>query len=118
VLMHANERESVILKRLTGFLSVRDLDLLLAASSAALRRDLDRLEEQGKLKWVRGGAQLVAAEHVSLSGVPFHENLGRNHSQKQAIGRAAAALCRQGEASATLEAPASVAGLDDIAVPS
>jgi DeoR family ulaG and ulaABCDEF operon transcriptional repressor len=100
VLMHANERESVILKRLqmTGFLSFRDLDLLLAASPATLRRDLDRLEEQGKLKRVRGGAQLVVAEHVSLSGVPFHENVGRNHPQKQAIGRAAAALCRQGEA--------------------
>jgi DeoR family ulaG and ulaABCDEF operon transcriptional repressor len=43
--MHANERESVILKRLqmTGFLSFRDLDLLLAASPATLRRDLDRL---------------------------------------------------------------------------
>lgn len=100
MLMHANERESVILKRLqmTGFLSFRDLDLLLAASPATLRRDLDRLEEQGKLKRVRGGAQLVVAEHISLSGVPFYENVGRNHPQKQAIGRAAAALCRQGEA--------------------
>ncbi len=169
MLMRANERESVILKRLQmpGFLSFRDLDLLVTASSATLRRDLDRLAEQDKLKRMRGGAQLVAAEHVSLSGVPFHENLGRNLSQKQAIGRTAAALCRQGEAviidagsttvsigvrsgpprptframsvcpagagrgcgdgesagwrviaSATFEAPASVAGLDDIAVPS
>ena len=83
---------------MTGFLSFRDLDLLLAASPATLRRDLDRLEEQGKLKRVRGGAQLVEAEHISLSGVPFYENVGRNHPQKQAIGRAAAALCRQGEA--------------------
>jgi DeoR family transcriptional regulator, ulaG and ulaABCDEF operon transcriptional repressor len=100
MLMHANERASAILKRLrmTGFLSFRDLDNLLTASPATLRRDLDRLEEQGKLKRVRGGAQLAEAERVSLSGVPFHENAGRNHPQKQAIGRAAAALCRQGEA--------------------
>jgi DeoR family ulaG and ulaABCDEF operon transcriptional repressor len=100
MLMHATERESVILKRLrmTGFLSFRDLDHLLAASAATLRRDLDRLEEQGKLKRVRGGARLLESERVSLSGVPFHVNVGRNHPQKQAIGRAAAALCRQGEA--------------------
>lgn len=100
MLMHAAERESVILKRLrmTGFLSFRDLDHLLAASAATLRRDLERLEEQGKLKRVRGGARLVESERVSLSGVPFHVNAGRNHPQKKAIGRAAAALCRPGEA--------------------
>ena len=67
-----------------GFLSFRDLDRITAAT---LRRDLDRLEEQGKLKRVRGGARLVEAEHVSLSDVPIHENVGRNHPQKQAIGR-------------------------------
>jgi DeoR family ulaG and ulaABCDEF operon transcriptional repressor len=47
MLMHANERAIAILKRLrmTGFLSFRDLDHLLTANPATLRRDLDRLEE-------------------------------------------------------------------------
>jgi DeoR family ulaG and ulaABCDEF operon transcriptional repressor len=32
-----------------------------------------------------------------LLGVPFHENIGRHRAEKEAIGRAAAALCTQGE---------------------
>jgi hypothetical protein len=84
ILMHANERASVILKRLRrqAFYTFRDLDHLLAASPATLGRDLDRLEEHGKLKRVRGGAQLAEAEQFRLSGVPFHENVGRKSSPK------------------------------------
>ena len=49
---------------------------------------------------VRGGARLVGgrAERQHLTGVPFHENIGRHTAEKAAIGRAAAALCRPGEA--------------------
>jgi DeoR family ulaG and ulaABCDEF operon transcriptional repressor len=100
--MHAAERDRVILNLLEEqrFVSFRELSRRLSASAATLRRDLERLQEAGKLKRVRGGAQLGANEITGfhLQGVPFHENVNRNRTAKEAIGRAAAELCRAGEA--------------------
>lgn len=101
--MHAAEREQAILGLLEarGFIAFRELERQLDASPATLRRDLERLAEAGHVTRVHGGAKLArAAEAVpnSLSGVPFHENIGRNRAQKEAIGRAAATLCSPGEA--------------------
>ncbi len=101
--MHATERDRVILNLLEEqrFVSFRDLSRRLSASAATLRRDLERLQEQGKLKRVRGGAQIGAESEITgfhLQGVPFHENVNRNSAAKEAIGKAAAALCHPGEA--------------------
>jgi DeoR family ulaG and ulaABCDEF operon transcriptional repressor len=102
--MHATERERVILNLLDeqGFISFQSLAGQLSASPATLRRDLERLQEAGKLMRVRGGAQLANGKSASswghLQGVPFHENINRFRSEKEAIGRAAAELCRQGDA--------------------
>jgi len=101
--MHAAERDRVILNLLEEqrFVSFRELSRRLSASAATLRRDLERLQEAGKLKRVRGGAQLGAASEIAgfhLQGVPFHENVNLNRSAKEAIGKAAADLCRPGEA--------------------
>lgn len=100
--MHAAEREQLILQMLEerGFIGFQELDQRLDASPATLRRDLDRLAGAGQIVRVRGGARLrsARAEAKHLSGVPFHENLGRHSPQKEAIGRAAAALCSPGEA--------------------
>jgi len=104
--MHAAERERMILDSLSdsGFVSFRDLESRVAASPATIRRDLDRLEEAGVITRVRGGAKRVgggsgvpATSEDGLSGIPFHENIGRNRVAKEAIGRAAAALCIPGE---------------------
>ena len=103
--MHAAEREKMILDSLgeSGFVSFRDLEARVAASPATIRRDLDRLEEAGVITRVRGGAKRVggsggaAASEEGLSGIPFHENIGRNRAAKEAIGRVAAALCIPGE---------------------
>lgn len=102
--MHAAEREKMILDSLgeSGFVSFRDLESRVAASPATIRRDLDRLEEAGVITRVRGGAKRVGggaptASEDGLSGVPFHENIGRNRAAKEAIGRAAAAFCIPGE---------------------
>lgn len=103
--MHAAEREKMILDSLgeSGFVSFRDLESRVAASPATIRRDLDRLEEAGVITRVRGGAKRVggggaaSTPEEGLSGVPFHENIGRNRAAKEAIGRAAAALCIPGE---------------------
>jgi DeoR family ulaG and ulaABCDEF operon transcriptional repressor len=102
--MHATERDRVILSLLDeqGFVSLRDLATWITASRATLRRDLERLQASGKLRRVRGGVQSTnGADHTSrqhLRGVPFHENIRLNHAAKRAIGKAAAELCRPGDA--------------------
>lgn len=101
--MHVTERDTIILNLLDerGFVSFRDLSAQLSASPATLRRDLERLESGQKLIRVRGGARSFASPEPSgmrLQGVPFHENVIRNWQEKEAIGKAAAELCRPGEA--------------------
>lgn len=104
--MHAAEREKMIIESLgdSGFVSFRDLESRVAASPATIRRDLDRLEDAGVITRVRGGAKRVgagggaaASPEEGLSGIPFHENIGRNRAAKEAIGRVAAGLCVPGE---------------------
>jgi DeoR family ulaG and ulaABCDEF operon transcriptional repressor len=101
--MHSAERDRVILSLLEEqrFVSFRDLSRKLSASSATLRRDLERLQGAGKLKRVRGGAKIANGQGGAgfhLQGVPFHENINLNRNAKTAIGKAAASLCKPGEA--------------------
>ncbi len=125
--MHAADRERIILQLLSqrGFVSFQELDQQLDASPATLRRDLDRLEGAGQIVRVRGGAKLADAAGAQvqddipkLTGVPFHQNIMRNHPAKRAIGRVAAALCRRGESiiidggSTTLQMCPHLDGLD------
>lgn len=103
VKMHATERDRVILDLLEeeGFVSFRELSRRVSASPATLRRDLERLQTDGKLTRVRGGVQPTGGPRrgaSALQGVPFHENINRNRPAKEAIGRTAAQLCRPGEA--------------------
>lgn len=103
--MHAAERERLIIEALrpTGFVSYRELEALLDASPATIRRDLTRLEEEGQIVRVHGGAKLAegddapSAPSFSLTGTPFEQSIGQNLAAKQAIGRAAAARCMPGE---------------------
>ena len=104
--MHSADRERMILQLLQqrGFVAFQELDRQLQASPATLRRDLEKLENAGRIVRVRGGAKLVGdsssaptAEIPQLSGVPFHQNVARHHEAKLAIGRAAAALCKARE---------------------
>ena len=99
--MHASQRDSEILRLLQsqGFVSFRQLSERLDASSATIRRDLERLEGEGRIARVRGGARLAGEAAVErLVGAPFELNRHRHAAAKAAIGRAAAALCRPGEA--------------------
>jgi DeoR family ulaG and ulaABCDEF operon transcriptional repressor len=104
VKMHATERDRAILTLLEeqGFVSFRELSRRVSASPATLRRDLERLQGDGRLVRVRGGVQPAGGvDHMTglhLQGVPFHENINRNRAAKEAIGKAAAELCRPGEA--------------------
>ena len=104
-LMHATERERVILAALapSGFVALGQLEARLGTSAATIRRDLTRMEAAGLLARVHGGARLTdpnapaVAEQLRLAGIPFEQAITRNLAAKQRIGRAAAALCRPGE---------------------
>lgn len=103
--MHATEREEAILAALarTGFISYRDLEASLDASPATIRRDLSRMEEQGLLQRVHGGARSTKGDAsddgspLALRGTPFEKSIALNLAAKRAIGKAAAALCEPGE---------------------
>ena len=119
--MHAEERERLIIAALepTGFVSYRELEARLTASPATIRRDLTRLEAQGLLARVHGGARTAQPEPPPrLAGTPFVQAITQHLAQKQAIGRAAAALCRPGEGimvdggTTTLQMCPHLAGLD------
>jgi DeoR family ulaG and ulaABCDEF operon transcriptional repressor len=99
--MHASQRDAEILRLLQseGFVSFRQLCASLDASSATVRRDLERLAGEGRLSRVRGGARLTGESATErLLGAPFEINRSRHAAEKAAIGRAAAGLCRPGEA--------------------
>jgi DeoR family ulaG and ulaABCDEF operon transcriptional repressor len=124
--MHASEREKAIIELIEerGFIALRDLAQQIDASSATLRRDLERLDSEGQLLRVRGGAKRRVENNENanptqhLSGVPFHENVHLHPKQKAAIGRAAAGLCESGTAimidggSTTLQMCRHLDGLD------
>lgn len=105
--MHAEEREQLILEAIAarGFISYRALEAALPASPATIRRDLGRLQDEGRIARVHGGARLAAttptgpapARQITLTGTPFDQAIGQHLAQKRAIGRAAAGLCRSGE---------------------
>src|SRR5215469_14431268 len=91
--MHAAEREQAILDlfRDRDFISFSELDRRLEASQATLRRDLGRLEADGRIVRVRGGARLAqlatrSEDPSHLRGVPFHENIALHQAEKEAIG--------------------------------
>ncbi len=96
--MHAAEREALIFQALgpSGFISYRDLEARMGVSPATIRRDLARLEATGRIVRVHGGAKL-AERPFQLSGMPFDQSITQNFAAKQAIGKAAAALCEPGE---------------------
>jgi DeoR family ulaG and ulaABCDEF operon transcriptional repressor len=104
--MHAAQRDAEIARLLqsTGFISFKQLCQRLEASSATIRRDLERLDAQGLIERVRGGARLKGAAGRGatggdrLVGAPFELNRTRHAAEKAAIGAAAARLCDRGEA--------------------
>lgn len=92
--MLASRRHDLILRALRsdGPASVISLAEKLGVSPATIRRDLLRLDEEGLLTRVYGGAVLVA-EHDT----PFAEVAGVHAEEKDAIAKRAAELVRDGE---------------------
>ncbi len=104
--MHVTERERFILALLKqrDFISFKDMEKLMDSSPATIRRDLNRLAQEGKLLRLRGGVQRIGIESeqkenfLDLQGTPFDENVNMHIKEKRAIGKLAASLCTPGEA--------------------
>ncbi len=98
--LHETERHTVILSAVQDrpFASVIDLCGLTGASEATIRRDIATLHMQKKLRRVRGGAEAIAPpQFVGLAGRTFAVNETIRIEEKQAIARAAAELCEDGD---------------------
>ncbi|MGW8375107.1 DeoR/GlpR family DNA-binding transcription regulator [Streptomyces sp. ODS28] len=90
--MLAAERHRRIVAELSRqrFVTTDELTALLAVSRETVRRDLALLERRGELTRVHGGA--TTPQPPVGEEAPFAERSGARTAEKQAIGRAAAAL--------------------------
>ncbi|GGF87999.1 DeoR family transcriptional regulator [Paenibacillus albidus] len=92
----AEERQQLILQQLdeAGKVKVIPLALQLQVSNETIRRDMDVLEELGKLKRVYGGA-VKLTHHNGEPSYTMRRKL--NQAEKEAIGRQAAGLLKDGD---------------------
>ncbi|THD82479.1 DeoR/GlpR transcriptional regulator [Aliigemmobacter aestuarii] len=98
--MHESERHRLILSAVQDrpVVTVPDLVNLTGVSAATIRRDIAALHMQKKLRRVHGGAEAISPpQFVGLAGRTFVVNETLRIKQKQAIARAAADLCSDGE---------------------
>ncbi len=98
--MRENDRRTAILAALRahGFASVRDLMETTGASSATLRRDMARLEQDGLARRVHGGISAYEEGRPAVLGAPtFSSQRVKNAEAKRAIASAACDLVTDGE---------------------
>ncbi|GAC02971.1 DeoR/GlpR family DNA-binding transcription regulator [Paraglaciecola chathamensis] len=100
--MLEKQRQQLILEVLeeSTFASVPELCAQLGASEATIRRDLNKLSAQKKIKKIRGGAQVIDSGTTSnfyLSGNAFLIDKEKNADIKRQIAKAACELCSDGE---------------------
>lgn len=91
--MLTEERFAAILEelRMKNAVSVTELVEKLGASESTIRRDLNTLDEMGKLKKVHGGATAMDREYIS-SEPTVSDKVNMQVEEKKAIGRYAAAM--------------------------
>jgi DeoR family ulaG and ulaABCDEF operon transcriptional repressor len=101
--MHPSQRYRLIESTLAERQFVTNLELtaILDASQATIRRDIAALADAGRLRRVRGGAEILSAPSPARSPMlqtpDFEATRRRNLQRKRAIARAAAALCAAGD---------------------
>ncbi|MEE3652465.1 MULTISPECIES: HTH-type transcriptional regulator UlaR [unclassified Brenneria] len=76
-------------------LTVADLIEHFDVSPATARRDINKLDESGKLRKVRNGAEAVSVPRPAWSPLNIYQ--AQNLDEKMRIAKAAAQLCRPGE---------------------
>lgn len=95
-LMLAGERHLEILKRIQdrGGIRVTSLAKELAVTEETIRRDLERLDTEGKLRRIRGGALPLESDRREL---PMSVREAVNLDKKRAIAAAAARHVQEGD---------------------
>lgn len=95
--MTESQRHLALLKLLEEkkTISVSSVIEQFQVSPATARRDINKLDELGKLRKVRNGAEALPSTRTYWSPMNIHEAL--NHDEKARIVRQAAALCEDGD---------------------
>lgn len=95
--MTERQRHYAILELLQrqGHISVTEVIDSFAISPATARRDITKLNELGKLRKVRNGAEAVTLPRQKWTPLNIHQT--DNLDEKMRIARAAAQLCKPGE---------------------
>ncbi|WP_238980085.1 DeoR/GlpR family DNA-binding transcription regulator [Geobacillus sp. YHL] len=91
-----NERQAHILKLVEEFGSVRvaDMSKKFNVTEETIRRDLERLEREGLLKRVHGGAVSIKKNQTEI---PFFRRQSINIKEKQVIAQKAATFIENGD---------------------
>jgi DeoR family ulaG and ulaABCDEF operon transcriptional repressor len=99
-MLSAERRERILrILRQGRYAAVGDIAAVAGSSDATVRRDLAQMENEGLLRRVRGGAELMegAARSVGAIELPLEYRKGVMLDAKRRIAAAAAALCTDGE---------------------
>jgi len=94
--LRAEDRRREIIRHLDdqGIVKVTELSSIFQVTEETIRRDLERLENEGYLKRTHGGAVKIASNQEETA---FHIRNMRNRYEKQLIGRRAAELVQPGD---------------------
>ncbi|AUG98474.1 HTH-type transcriptional regulator UlaR [Pectobacteriaceae bacterium CE70] len=95
--MTESQRHNAIIDFLQrqGQFTVADIIEQFAISPATARRDINKLNELGKLRKVRNGAEAVSLPRPTWTPLNIYQ--AQNVDEKMRIARAAAELCRPGQ---------------------
>lgn len=96
--MIIEERHKIILEELAknGIVTLADLTVLLDSSESTVRRDLNSLHNEGKLKKVHGGAVSIG-DNYSKSDYKVTIRKEINHDEKVKIAKVAADIIEDGD---------------------
>ncbi|EHC58200.1 Ascorbate utilization transcriptional regulator UlaR [Salmonella enterica subsp. enterica serovar Minnesota str. A4-603] len=91
------QRHQILLDMLAqlGFVTVENVIERLGISPATARRDINKLDESGKLKKVRNGAEAITQQRPRWTPMNLHQ--AQNHDEKVRIAKAASQLVNPGE---------------------
>ena len=99
--MKTQEREAYMLKRLEAenILTISELIKDTGASEATIRRDFQKLEEQGSLRRIPGGAirPIQSGFMTQSSEIGMHHRMSINAESKEAVARLACETIKDGE---------------------
>lgn len=95
--MIASERRKVILNSLNsrGIISLKDMATELGVAEITVRRDVEKLEQEGKLKRVQGGA--ASLEESDGAELTMQKRTTIHSQEKMMVAQYAAELVQDGE---------------------